>query len=241
MRGGGACALILVVLLLVPIVPGNATAEDELLVEFPSPVETGSTCAFWSNMTNTGDSNVTITKVAIDVQGYDWMFPFESDRVVLFSGNRTVSPGEKVTFQRESWMGAVYGLMDVLVTVRFLGYEGANETEQAQTFPVTFTIEDGGNVDEEPPYQESEEPHRIVLFLIIFITFWALLMLAFLMRTSVYDFETKKTLEEDTIGGALWFKYFDLIWWATGHKLAVVLLYGLIAFSFSLISIFLHF
>ncbi|HNU35612.1 MAG TPA: hypothetical protein PKJ15_03360, partial [Methanomassiliicoccales archaeon] len=119
--------------------------------------------------------------------------------------------------------------------------EGANETVYSRTFPVTFIIEDGGYVDEDPTNQDSEEPHRLILFLSIFITFWALLMLVFLIRTSVYDFETKKTLEEDHIGGALWFKYFDLIWWATGHKLAVVILYGLIALSFSLISIFLYF
>lgn len=241
MRGGGACALIVGVMLLLSMVPGNATAEDALLVEFPSRVETGSTCTFWSNVTNDGDSDVIITRVAIDVQGNDWMFPFESDRVVLFSGNSTVSPGEKVTFQKESWTGAVSGLMDVLVTVSFLEYEGANETVYSQTFPVTFIIEDGGYVDKDPAYQDSEEPHRLILFLSIFITFWALLMLAFLMRTSVYAFETKKALEEETINGALWFKYFDLIWWATGHKLAVVILYGLIAFSFSLIGIFLYF
>lgn len=233
--------MILGVMLLVSMVPANTTAEDILLVEFPSQVETGTTCAFWSSVTNDGDSDLTITRVAIDVQGNDWMFPFESDRVVLFSGNSTVSPGEKVTFKKESWVGAVDGLMDVLVTVRFLEHEGANETEYSQTFPVTFIIEDGGYVDEDPQDQDSEGPHRLALFLSIFISFWALLMLAFLLRTSVYDFETKKTLEEETISGALWFKYFDLIWWATGHKLAVVLLYGLIAFSFSLIGILWYF
>lgn len=241
MRGGGACACLLVVLLLVSMVPGNATAEDELLVEFPSHIETGSPCAIWSNLTNTGDSDMVITKVAIDVQGYDWMFPFESDRAVLFSGNRTVSPGEKVTFQKELWMGDANGLMDVLVTVRLLEQGGANETECVRTFPVNFIIEDGGFVDDGTPNQESDEPHRLALFLSIFITFWALLMMAFLARTSVYAYETKKTLEEDSISGALWFKYFDLIWWATGHKLAVGLLYGLIAFSLSLIAIFLFF
>jgi hypothetical protein len=241
MHGGGALALILCVTLLLSIVPGVAMAEDSLLVEFPTHLETGTACTFWSNVTNDGESEVIITNVAIDVQGYDWMFPFGSDRVVLFSGNRTVSPSEKVTFEKDSWTGAVDGVMEVLVTIRFIEDGRSNETVHSQSFEVTFTIENGGFVDDDVPYQDSVEPNRLILFLSIFISFWALLMLAFLVRTSVYEFETKKTLEEKTIGSAQWFRYFDLIWWATGHKLAVVILYGLIAFSFSLIGIFLYF
>mgnify|MGYP000878131014 CR=1 FL=1 len=54
-------------------------------------------------------------------------------------------------------------------------------------------------------------------------------MLAFFVRSSIYDFEMKKTMEEETISELQWFKWFDLIWWAQGHKLAVAILYGLLA------------
>lgn len=178
-------------------------------------------------LTNRGDQEVTVTQVRAEIQFSDqqkeMLQVFGTGEVVLvFNGSQAVPAGGDHVFEREVFIGTVTGQIDVVVTVRFLEAGGEEEIIVNRTFPVTFYLEDS-----DPLVPEPNEPNRLGIFSFMFFLTWALLMLVFFFRRSLFDFEIKRTMEEESISGLQWFKWFDQIWWAQGHRMAVAILYGL--------------
>lgn len=216
--------MLVLAMLLLASLSAPSKADSAIDLEFPSRIETGSDSVYWVNLINEGDADIIVLEVVADVQGADWMFHFGSDVVRLFNGSRTVPSGGNTSFEKEQSAWGVTGALEVVVSVRFMEVGGTEELVIDRTFPVTFYVE-----YDEPPFEDQKEPNLLAIFSILFILFWGATMLGFFMRQAIYDFEIKKTLELDVIDGGQWFKWFDQIWWARGHKVAVLVFYG--AFS----------
>lgn len=226
-RRGISASLLALAVLLSTITAGCSLADPAVDLDLPLEIA-GPGAALTVTLTNHADEDVTVTRVLADIQISEEQKARLSifgtgDVVLVFNGTEGIPAGGTHIFEREVFMGMVTGQIDVMVTVRFLEAGATEETVVNRTFPVTFYLEDP------EPLQEPDGPNRLGIFSFLFFITWPLLMLAFFVRSSIYDFEMKKTMEEETISELQWFKWFDLIWWAQGHKLAVAILYGLLA------------
>lgn len=214
-------------MLLLASFPAPLKADGAIDLEFPSRIESGYYYNYRVNLTNEGEVEIVVYEVVADIQGADWLFIQGFDIVHLFNGSRMVPSGETTFFEKEQYTWAATGSFDVVVTVTYMEVGRTERAVINRSFPVVFFLE-----EDDALYPERDEPNLVAIFFFAFLCYWGAFMFAFFVRRSIFDFEIKKTLEQDRIDGLQWFKWFDQIWWARGHKAAVLILW--VAFAFAL-------
>jgi len=228
-RWGSLIALLVLAVLLLAFLPAPSKADTSIALEFPPRIESGYDYNYRVNLTNEGEVDIVVYEVVADIQGADWQFFQGYDIVHMFNGSRMVFSGESTYFEKEQYTWASTGSFDVVVTVTYMEVGGTERAVVNRSFPVIFYLEQNDSL-----YPEKDEPNLVAIFFFAFVCYWGVLMFAFFVRQSVFDFEIKKTLEQDPIDGLQWFKWFDQIWWARGHRAAVLILWGAFAFVFAL-------
>jgi len=229
MRGGGAGALIVGALLLLLIVPGNALAEDEVVLEFgPNEVFTHEENEFWLIFHNTADRDIVLSDAVavIEWPGEPW-FPDQTDPDVVIDfldGTVTVLAGESVSFEKSVNIG-LNGGFSVDLTAK-----GKYSGDPAFTVITGFSYVDCSSrqlLDTRAPLASA-----FSAFFLIF----TIGMLGFFVRGAYWDYEIKKNLEDENLDDIQYFKWFLHIWWNQGHKLWVVMFYAVFALLIALIA-----
>lgn len=227
MRGGGACALIIGVLLLVLIVPGNAMAEEDVVLEFgPYEVFSGENNEFTLTFHNNADRSIVLSDAVAVI---DWPgTPFFNDTVNpdlpidFLDGEVTVPAGGSFKF-RESVMINFYGGLSVILTVK-----GTYSGDSSLT---SFT---GSSfvICSERQFLDTRAP--LTSAISAFILLFAIGMLGFFVQGAYWEYEIKKNLEDEDLDEFQQFKWFLHIWWNKGHKIRVVLFFATLALLIAL-------